>query len=121
MSQVVNCSRQAEKIALSKVICEKLKVENRDQFYSFEVTPNKNLKIDLSKFQKLPLFIDVNWLRDDNLKVDSIQDSPAFQITKSIQSTYIVNSITCYKMTEKLLDEILNCDFIMNLNILRGG
>lgn len=115
-------SRQSN---LSKVIGDSFKIE---QFFSFEVTPSAaddgdktNLVAKIDKMETLPLFINISWLRDDNLKFP-IAKAPAIELANRLSKyTNVVNSITCYKMTDELLDQILECENVRNLLVLRGG
>lgn len=115
-------SESFEQSNLSKVIGDDIKVE---QFFSFEVTPsadgNDDLVTKIEEMENLPLFISISWLRDDNL-MSQISAAPAITLTNRMNKyANIVNSITCYKMTDELLDQILECENVRNLLILRGG
>lgn len=123
MNQVVNISKSSQQKKILKVIREDFKVENRKQFYSIEVTPLTELEVEkLTGLEHIPLFININWLRDDNLKSGITANSIAIKLAKKLHSiTNVVSSITCYKMTDKLLDEFLSCENVHNFNVLRGG
>lgn len=60
-------------------------------FYSIEVTPKPELELDFNDFDTLPLFVDITWLRDENLKTP-LKNSPAFELARKIKSSQVVNS-----------------------------
>jgi hypothetical protein len=118
---VVNTSKTVAKVSLKKLIAEEFTRENGKVFYSIEVTPKAGLELDFNEFTTLPLFVDLTWIRDDNLKFP-LKRAPAFQIAESILCTQVVNSVTCHNLTEIHLDEILSGpELIRNFTVLRGG
>lgn len=114
----VHKSEVSKRDQLKTVILESFTSESGKCFYSIEVTPKSDLKLNLSRLKTLPLFVDITWIRDENLQTP-IRESPAFQLADVIKSSEVVNSITCYKLNEKNLDEILLCG--RNFTVLRGG
>ncbi|CAO1413749.1 unnamed protein product [Diamesa serratosioi] len=94
-------------------------VDDGKVFYSLEITPKKDVTVNFSEFVKLPLFVNLTWIKDDNLKV-TLTDSSTIQIGSAISSTEVVHSITCFNLTEQKLDEFLNHKSVVNLNVLRG-
>lgn len=90
-------------------------------FYSIEVTPKADLCLNFNEFETLPLFVDITWIRDDNLKAP-LRNAPAFDLARKIKSSPVVNTITCYRLTDDHLDEVLNgSETIKNLTVVRGG
>lgn len=119
--QVVNKLRVASDIPLKKVITEKFSEGNGKFFYSIEVTPKEELHIDLNDFKILPLFINITWIKDENLK-QPLKKAPAFELARKIKSTHVVNSITCYNMICDHVEEIIrDMELIGNFTVLRGG
>lgn len=119
--KVVN-TKIVKKVPLKKLIAENYGRHNGKFFYSVEVTAKDGLVIDFSKLKTLPLFVDITWIKDENLKVP-MNDALAFQLANKIESSQVVNSISCYKLTDVHLDEFLGDQAlaVKNLNILRGG
>lgn len=121
-SSIVNQPKVAPKIPLKTLVAENFTAENGKFFYSLEVTPSFNLDLDLTDLKTLPLFIDVTWTYDENLNYPSLQDCPALEARRLIESTQAVNSITCYKLTEEHVDQLLDdVEKIKNFTVLRGG
>lgn len=105
-AQVTNV-RSVEKVSLQGLIHEHFGPECGKHFYSIEVNPKKSLQLDFSAFKTLPLFVDIS--RVKNADVDgSILEAPAFQLASGITSVQVVNTITCYKLGDRHLDEILS-------------
>jgi 5,10-methylenetetrahydrofolate reductase len=117
---IVNKTNKIIKKPLKKLILDGFNKENGKFFYSFEVTPKAGLEVDFTKLKKLPLFVDVTWISNHNLKFDDISRSCAFELSKSITCTQTVNSLTCFQLEDFHIDEILKED-IHNLTLLRGG
>jgi hypothetical protein len=114
----VNC------VPLKKLILEAFTEENGRFFYSFEVSPKEGLRVDEFEVLKTkPLFVNVTWIGDQNLKYGSIQASPAFQLGKSMRNfSNVVNTVTCFKLEEHHVDEIVSgSEKLSNFTILRGG
>lgn len=119
--KIINPSKVVPKVPLKTLIKENFKPANGKFFYSLEVTPSCDLELDLTQLEILPLFIDFTWMYDENLKYP-LQNSPALEARRLVQSTQAVNSITCYKLTESHIDELLDDDEpIKNFTVLRGG
>lgn len=119
--EVVNKLKTISKVSLKHLIKEKFTPESGKFFFSIEVTPKAGFKIDFNEFKVLPLFVDITWIKDDNLKVP-IKNSPAFDLARKIKSSQVVNTVTCYNLSDDLLDEILNgFESISNFTVLRGG
>ena len=95
-------------------------VDDGKIFYSLEITPKKDVNVNFNEFVKLPLFVNLSWIKDDNLKV-TLTESLTVRIGSAISSTEVVYSITCYNLTDQKLNEFLNDDSVLNLNVLRGG
>ena len=111
------------KIPLKRLISEKFTSETKKVFFSIEVTDKWNYEIDLPKLNTKPLFIGIAWISDKNLQYDNINSSPALQLKKNIGNDMeVVNTITCYKLEDKHLDELLSEENgVKNLTVLRGG
>lgn len=119
--EIVNKPKITSKVSLKFLIAENFTPNNGKFFFSIEVTPKTGLKLDFNEFKTLPLFVDINWIKDDNLKVP-INFSPAFEVAQKIKSSQVVNSFTCYNLTDDQIDEILDkSESIANFTILRGG
>lgn len=112
-------------VPLKTIIRDHYNQENGKFFYSFEITPNNNLNLDLNSFKIKPLFIDISWLSDQNLKYCHILKSPALQLRNQLLSraeTHVVNSITCYSLQDKHIEQLLgNREKFQNFVVLRGG
>lgn len=117
--KVVNRRELVGKIPIKTAISEHFTAESGKCFYSIEVTPKAGLKLDFNDMKTLPLFVDITWINDDNLK-GKIIDSPALKLSRSIESAEVVNSIACNKLSDLQLDEFLSCSGD-NLMVLRGG
>lgn len=118
---IVNKPTNVSKLPLQQLIAEKFTPENGKFFFSIEVTPRAGLKIDFNQFKTLPLFVDITWIKDENLKVP-IKNSPAFELARKIKSSQVVNTVTCYKLNDEHIDEILSVsELIKNFTIVRGG
>lgn len=93
----------------------------RKFFYSIEVTAKEELNLDFNKFKTLPLFVDIPWFADHNL-VDPLRGAPAFELARKIKSSAVVNTLTCYRLTDDHLNEVINdSETIKNLLVVRGG
>lgn len=98
------------------------KISEKKLFYSIEISPLKHLQLDFNELIPSPLFTAITCSSDLNSKELDIINSPAFKLVKQMESsTLILTHITCYKMTEKKLNDILNIDSIKNILTLRGG
>lgn len=117
--QVVNTAKIVRKVSLKELISGSFK--DGKFFYSIEITPKTGIKLDFSAFKTLPLFVDITWIKNDNLKIP-LRAASAFDLARKIESSHVVNSLTCYCLNEKQLDEILgSSESIRNFTILRGG
>lgn len=112
-----------QKVPIKKLICEKFTKETGKIFYSFEVTAKKNFVLDTSQLSVNPLFIDITWISDYNLKHESILSSPAFILKKELEKNFnVINTITCFKLEDKHVDELLSGDDpVKNFVVIRGG
>lgn len=109
------------KMFLKVLIAENFTPANGKFFFSIEVTPKSGLNINFNDFKILPLFVDITWVKDENLKT-SIKISPAFELAREIKSARVVNTITCYNLTDDHIAQILsNPEPSKNYTILRGG
>lgn len=111
------------KIPLKKLIQEQFTKQTGKIFYSFEVTPKENYVLDATKLITRPLFIDITWIGDNNLKYPSICSSPALKLKKDIEGNFnVVNTLSCYRLEESHVDELLSEENdVKNFVILRGG
>lgn len=111
------------KIPLKRLIAEQFTKESKKIFYSIEVTPKWNFEVELPKLNVKPLFVGVTWISDQNLKYENIGMSPALKLKKNIeQDVNVVNTLTCFKLEDKHLDDLLNDEnSVRNLTVLRGG
>lgn len=91
-------------------------MDERKVFYSLEITPKPEMHINFDGFVKLPLFVNLTWLHDYNLKT-----ALTIKVGKTITATEVVHSVTCYNMSDSKLDEFLNEESVVHLNVLRGG
>lgn len=106
-------------ISIKKLIIDSFRTKT--PFFSIEVTPKPNrLDIDYSQFPNEPLFTAINWIGDDNLKYERVKDSPALKMKDNLvkKRQTVLNHISCYKLTEKQLDDML--DECVNLFPLTG-
>lgn len=117
---IVNKTNKIIKKPLKKLILDGFNRENEKFFYSLEITPKIGLEVDFTRLKKLPLFVVVPWISDHNFKFGEISRSPAFELTKSITCTQAVNSLTCFQLEDRHIDEVLKED-AANLTLLRGG
>lgn len=118
---IVNKTNKIIKKPLKKLILNEFNRENGKFFYSFEVTPKDGLQVDFTKLKKLPLFVDATFLSNHNLKYENISRSPAFELTNKITCSQTVNSLTCFNLEDRHIEEISNNENVHNLTILRGG
>lgn len=95
-------------------------MDQRKVFYSLEITPKHEMHINFDGFVKLPLFVNLTWFLDYNLKT-ALTDSQTIKVGKTIKATEVVHSVTCYNMSDRKLDEFLNEESVVHLNVLRGG
>lgn len=117
--KVVNKTKVVRNVSLKTLISENF--GNGKVFYSIEVTPKVELELNFNEFNTLPLFVDITWIRDENLKVPIIA-APAFELARKIKSSAVVNTLTCYRLTDDHLNEVLNdSETIKNLTVVRGG
>lgn len=119
--EVVNKLKIVEKVSLKKLILNNFSKDNEKFFFSIEATAKYGLKLDFNDFKTLPLFADITWIKNDNLKVKNILEAAAFDLGRKITSSQVVNSVTCYTLTDDDLDEILSDSDLKNFNIVRGG
>lgn len=112
-------------VPLKKLIKDNFSKESGKFFYSFEVSPRQGFQVDFKKLHIQPLFVDITWISDHNLKYKQIRSSPAFELKNAIKSSVnVVNSITCYNLQDDHIDQILQSsenEVTFNLTILRGG
>lgn len=94
--------------------------ENGKFFYSFEVTAIDGFEVDEAGLNKLPLFVDITWIANINLLRDKVSESPAFKLANSIEWAHVVNSLTCFQLNDRHIDEILK-ENVQSMTILRGG
>jgi len=112
-----------QKVPIKKLISERFTKESGKFFYSFEVTAKKNFVLDTSQLHVNPLFIDITWISDYNLKHESILSSPAFTLKKELEKKFnVINTITCFRLEDKHVDELLSEDGpVKNFVVIRGG
>lgn len=121
MCTVTNKTKTVTKVPLKDLIFNNFTRENGKFFYSIEVTPKNGLNLNFNDFKTLPLFVDITWIKNENLKTKKLLEAPAFDLARIIESSQVVNSVTCYNLTEDRLDEILRDCEVNNFTILRGG
>lgn len=120
--KIVNKRNLSQKNCLKNVInTEFSQKSDKKIFYSLEITPKSELQLNFNEFSKLPLFVALTWIKDDNLKADSISDSPTIQIGEKIQSSFVIHHLSCYNLNEVKLDEFLEDDTVFNVAVVRGG
>lgn len=120
MSRTINKFPTDNNISLKNYIQLHFNKENGKFFYSIEISPKAGFIVDFSEFVKLPLFINLTWIKDENLKMQ-FKDCSSFKIGHEIESVPVVHSITCYNLNDQKLQEILNENSVKNLLVLRGG
>lgn len=106
---------------LNELIESHIKAKKR--FFGIEISPAaKGNDLDYRKFTiAQPLFTSVTWLSDDNLKNDSLSKAPAIQLGKTVEKcNRLLLHLTCYKLTQTLLNEILDLGF-RNILAMKGG
>lgn len=104
-------------------IIDIINANNRKQkyFYSIEVSPLKQLHLNYNEFVELPAFTAVTWLSDTNINCPLNAVPPSIAMVKQIiQSTPVMLHLSCYKLSELKLDEILKCN-LKNILALKGG
>jgi hypothetical protein len=108
-------------VPLKKLIEEEFTKENGKVFYSFEVSPKADFKVDFEILKIKPLFVNITWFGDHNLGYSSVCDSPALKMRATIKSTvHVVNSVTCYKIEDHHINQLAGIENL-NLLVLRGG
>jgi hypothetical protein len=122
MFRIIKNTNNVARQPLKKIINENYNSQNGRVFYSIEVTPKSDLSLDFTSFKVLPLFCDITFLSDHNLKSQCILKSPAFDLANEITSCHVVNSITCYKLQDHHIKHILSLKHpVRNFTVLRGG
>lgn len=108
-------------IDLDRVIRDK--IANKKRFFGIEVSPVPSAEeLDFNKFDARPLFTSITWLLDHNLQHAMLGDAPALKLAAVIRrSSSVLSHLTCYKMTENQLREILEQHHVENVLALRGG
>lgn len=106
---------------LKSCILKDFNKANGKFFYSFEVTARDGFEVDRAGFKKCPLFVDITWIANNNLMCGKISESPAFKLARSIEWCHVVSSLTCFKLNDPHIDEILIMENVKNMTILRGG
>lgn len=116
---VIN-THQHESVQSVKVIdLIKRRAEMKDKFYSIEVSHFGNLSLNFNDFTVASLFTSVTWFKD-NLEVENDCVEPSVHLISAITSTPTLLHLTCYKLTEMMLDKLLKLK-INNFLALRGG
>lgn len=119
-AQVVNKLKVTKKIPLKQAITENFTHQNGKFFYSIEVTPKKELKIDFNEFKILPLFVNITWIKNENL-IRPLRNALAFELAREIKTVHVVNNISCYKFTNDHVEILKNEEIVENIMIVRGG
>ena len=83
-------------------------------FYSMEITPKTDVHINFSEFVKLPLFVNLTWIKDDNLKV-ALTDSQT--INAECLKLFIVFTAT-FKILVNIFRHLNLCDLDHSLELL---
>lgn len=99
------------------------RIQSNKRFFGMEISPSpKGKDLDFNNFgENQPLFTSITWLFDHNINYDPMSLSPALQLAKSVKkSNPILMHLTCYKLTEQKLNQIL-ADDVTNFLALRGG
>lgn len=91
----------------------------RERFYSIEVSPSDNILLNFNDFTVQPLFTSVTWFKD-NVEVENDAVEPAVQLINAITSTPALLHLTCYKLTETKLENLMKMK-LTNVLALRGG
>lgn len=105
---------------LDEIIRKKL--NEKKLFYALEVSPVPSSEhLNFKKFIPEPAFTSVTWLFDNNLKAANVADAPAIQLAKLVKkSNPVLLHLTCYKLTESKLNDII-ANGVDNILALRGG
>lgn len=120
--QIINARVIDHSQRLPKVIDEYFGAANGKYFYSIEITPKDDLRLDFTELSVLPLFVALTWIKDDNLScADGLKGAPTACVTRLIRSSFRVNHLSCYKLTDHQLQEFLDLDEVDNISVVRGG
>lgn len=108
-------------IDLDQVIRDK--IANKKRFYGIEVSPVPSTEeLNFNEFDVAPVFTSITWLLDHNLRQATLGDAPALKLAAVVRkSNPVLSHLTCYRMTENQLREILLEHQVDNVLALRGG
>lgn len=117
---VIDADHSPDTSNLDEIIRKKIKEQK--PFYAIEVSPvPSSEELNFKKYSPAPVFTSITWLFDNNLKTDLAADAPAIQLAELVKkSTPVLLHLTCYKLTESKLIDILNTG-VDNVLALRGG
>lgn len=105
---------------LSEIIQKR--IQEKKRFFGIEVSPvPSNETLNYNEFEVQPAFTSITWLLDHNVRQLNTSDAPALQLASVLsRSNPILSHISCYKMNERKLSEILSLG-VNNVLALRGG
>lgn len=98
------------------------KILERKHFYSIEVMPVVSAEdLNYNDFIIQPMFTAITWLSNSNITSTVAADVPAIKFASMIKnSNAVLSHITCYKLTQEKLTDILSND-VQNVFAIRGG
>lgn len=98
------------------------KIGQRQRFFGIEISPaSHGPELDYNRFGKSqPLFTSITWILDHNTKNESLSMAPAVKLAHSLEKWQpVLSHITCYKMNENRLIELLDNN-LTNFLALKG-
>jgi 5,10-methylenetetrahydrofolate reductase len=93
------------------------------RFFSIEVSPRNNFKLDYNSLKNPPLFTAITWFGNENLPqgTDNLQNAPSIKMGLAAKhSTPILHHITCHNLNERHVDDLLALN-VKNVLALTGG
>lgn len=98
------------------------RIAQKKRFFSIEVSPMASVEpLNFDAFRVPPMFTSITWLKDTNLRQKSLEDAPAIQLEALIRpSNPAMLHLTCYKLNEKSLKQVLSFG-VENFLVLKGG
>lgn len=117
---VIDSDHSPQTTNLDEIIRKKL--SERKYFYAIEVSPvPSSEELNFKNFVPAPVFTSITWLFDNNLKTMNAADAPALQLANLVKkSNPVLSHLTCYKLTETKLNDII-ASGMDNILALRGG
>ena len=95
-------------------------IESKKLYYSIEITPKPNFKLNFEQFAIEPVFAAITWISDSNLKFGTVKKCPAIKLAADVsQKCPTLNHLTCYNLSYKDADEFLDIG-VKNLFLIKG-